>query len=122
MNNNNHSLETPLLIDPGQEDPSQHISFRGAIPYALPKSKQGETTIAILKLDRPILNQDRLNHLEIIKQLYQIVQISKDDPNNLELQTYSDDAKKHLERAVLDSAEFAAATRSAIADNFRFLI
>ena len=118
LNNNDYSLEAPLLINPGQEDPSQHISFRGEIPYAHPKSKQGETTIAILKLDRPILNQARLNHLETIKQLYQIIQLAKDNPNNLEFQTVSNNAQKFLQDAILDSAEFAAATRCAIADGF----
>jgi len=118
LNNNDCALETSLLINPTQEDPSQHISFRGEIPYAHPKSKQGETTIALLKLDRPILNQARLNHLETIKQLYQIIQLAKDNPNNLEFQTVSNNAQKFLQDAILDSAEFAAATRCAIADGF----
>ena len=122
LNNNDCSLEMPLLINPGEEDPSQHISFRGEIPYAPPKSKQGETTIALLKLNRPILNQARLNHLETIKQLYQVIQTAKDYPNDLDWKNISNDAQKFLQDAILDSAEFAAATRSAIADNFRFLI
>jgi uncharacterized protein (TIGR02646 family) len=122
LNNNDCSLEMPLLINPGQEDPSQHISFRGEIPYAYPTSKQGVTTIALLKLDRPILNQARLNHLEIIKQLSQIIQTAKDYPNDLDWKNVSNNAQKSLQNAISDSAEFASATRNAIADNFRFLI
>jgi uncharacterized protein (TIGR02646 family) len=118
LNNNDCSLEMPLLINPSEENPSQHISFRGEIPYARPKSKKGETTIALLKLDRPILNQARLNHLEMIKQLYQIIQKAKYYPNDLDWKNVSNNAQKFLQDAILDSAEFAAATRCAIADGF----
>lgn len=122
LNDNNTALETPVLIDPGHDDPSDHIIFRGEIPVPQSGSEKGKATIEIIKLDRTILNDARLIHLMKMKVIYEAIQIAKNKPNNLELKTLTDQLDQVLQDSMLDNAEFAAATRNAFNDGFRFVI
>jgi uncharacterized protein (TIGR02646 family) len=121
LHNHNIILEEPLFVNPGEEDPSQHIGFRGEVPYAIPKSTKGKPTIQILKLDRDILNDARLRHLKTQKNLYNIVQLASQKPQDKEWQALAAEAEKTLKDAISDQAEFAAATRSALQDRFKFV-
>lgn len=49
--------EEPLLLDPTQDDPEEHIMFHGPTPVAL--TRRGRTTIEVLQLDRPFLEDER---------------------------------------------------------------
>jgi uncharacterized protein (TIGR02646 family) len=121
LNNNDIILEDPLFVNPGEEDPSQHISFRGEVPYPIPGSTKGQPTITALKLDRDILNDARLRHLKMQKALYEIIQLASKKPKNDDWQAFHDQAaqaQKMLEEAISDHAEFAAATRAALQDKF----
>jgi uncharacterized protein (TIGR02646 family) len=121
FHNNDITLEEPLFVNPGEEEPSQHIGFRGEVPYAIPGSIKGKPTIQILKLDRNILNDARLRHLKTQRNLYNIVQLASQKPKDQEWQALAIEAKKTLQDAIADQAEFAAATRTALQDQFKFV-
>jgi uncharacterized protein (TIGR02646 family) len=121
LHNNNITVEEPLFVNPSNEDPSQHIGFRGEVPYAIDGSIKGKPTIQILKLDRNILNDVRLEHLQKLKLLFQLTVIAIKQPQNKELQNLAAEAEKTLQDAISDQAEFAAATRTAVQDQFKFV-
>jgi uncharacterized protein (TIGR02646 family) len=121
LNKNDIALEEPLLVNPGNEDPSQHIGFRGEVPYAIPGSIKGKLTIQMLKLDRDILNDARLRHLKTQRNLYNIVQLASQKLQDKEWQDLAAQAEKTLQDAISDQAEFAAATRAALKDQFKFV-
>jgi uncharacterized protein (TIGR02646 family) len=118
LHGNNIKLEQPLFIDPGKDEPSKHIGFRGEMPYAIRGNKKGKTTIENLGLDRNILNEVRFKHLEMIKIIHQIIQIAIENPDNHEFQKIAQEAKENLEHAVSDQGEFSAATRAALKEDF----
>jgi uncharacterized protein (TIGR02646 family) len=122
LHNNNIKIEDPLFIDPGKDEPSKHISFRGEMPYAIRRNKKGKTTIENLGLDRNILNDVRLEHLQKMKIIYQVIQISEEDTDNQELQQLAQQAKENLKYAVSEQAEFAAATRASVNDGFELFL
>ena len=118
LHNNNIKLEQPLFINPGKDEPSRHIGFRGEMPYAIRGNKKGKTTIENLGLDRNILNDIRLEHLQKMKIIYQLIQVAVEDLDNQELQKLAQQAKENLEHAVSDQGEFAAAMRASLNDGF----
>jgi uncharacterized protein (TIGR02646 family) len=118
LNNNDIALEAPLFVNPGKEDPSQHIGFRGEVPYPIAGSTKGKPTITALKLDRDILNDARLQHLQKLKILYQLTQVAPTQTQIQELKDLVAQAKEMLQTAISDHAEFAAATRAALQDKF----
>jgi uncharacterized protein (TIGR02646 family) len=121
LNNNDITVEEPLFVNPGNEDPSQHIGFRGEVPYPIDGSIKGKPTIQILKLDRKILNEVRLERLKYLKSLFQLTAIATKQPQNKELQDLAAEAKNMLQDAISDRAQFAAATRAALQDQFKFV-
>lgn len=122
LNNNDITLENPLFVNPGHENPSQHIGFRGEVPYAVPESIKGEPTIKILKLDREDLNEWRLKHLQHMKFLFRLVKASTTLPQTKESQNLVAKAEKTLQDAISDQGEFAAATRAALDNQFKFVM
>jgi uncharacterized protein (TIGR02646 family) len=122
LNNNDITHEESLFIDPGKEDPSQHIEFRGEIPYAVSGSKKGKPTIQNLKLDRNILNEARLRHLQKLRRLYEITVIADNKTQSEELKKLADEAERILQDAISDKGEFAAATRAALNNGFEYVI
>jgi uncharacterized protein (TIGR02646 family) len=120
LHSNDISVEKPLLVDPGQEDPSQHLDFKAERPIA--NSPEGKRTIAILKLDRDILNEERLRHLKQMKALHDVIKIAAQSPRNRELQDLAVQAETVLELAMSDQGVFTAATRAARNTQFRFVL
>jgi hypothetical protein len=108
-----------LFIDPGQDNPSKYIRFRGEIAYSFRGNTKGITTIEQLGLNRDILNDIRLRHLQKLKVLEDIQQLAKKQPSNQELQEQAQKAASLLQRAILDTGEFAAATRQAVKTGFQ---
>lgn len=104
--------EEPLYIDPTIDDPEQLISFRREIPYPVKNSPRGKATITDLGLDRPKLNEKRLERYEQLQVLHKIAQMNPPIPE-------SDDAKSFLDRAVLDTAEYSSMARVAIKAGFK---
>jgi len=63
--------EEPLLINPGLQDPRDHIHFQDDAPVAL--DDIGQTTITVLGLRRTDLQEARLEQLNKIKMSFRIV-------------------------------------------------
>jgi hypothetical protein len=106
--------EDPLFIDPSTDDPEQFISFRCEVPFPLGNHQKGRTTIEKLGLKRPKLNEKRLEHYARLKLLYQIAY-------KLPPVEESDDAKKLLDKAVQDKAEYASMARAALRADFKLV-
>lgn len=117
-------LEQPLFIDPGKENPEDFIGFRGEVPFAINGNQRGRITINALKLgdQNRSLTEARLQQLQPLKILYELVQIATAKPEDFELQKLAEQAKDKLDKAVRDDAEFAAAARCAMQTNFKFVI
>ena len=116
---NDTTVEEPLFIDPGQDDPSKYISFRGEFAHSIDDNQKGISTIDHLGLNRDVLNNARRRHLQVMKALYELATAYQ---NNQALQQEIRQAKKVLEEAILDSAEFAAATRQAMETRFVYVL
>ena len=65
--------ETPLLIDPGADDPEQFLDWHGEIPVPRDGDPRGEATVEIVGLDRPILNDARLERLDQLRLMREAV-------------------------------------------------
>ena len=122
LHNNDISVEEPLLVDPGKEDPSQHIVFRGAEPLPVAGSIKGKTTIDLVGLDRSILNYARLEHLKKMKAIYDWKIDAETKPQSQGRQNLVAEAEAVLQSAISDKGEYAAATRTALQDGFKFIL
>lgn len=104
------SQEDPLFVDPSS-NPEKHISFRQEIPFAKNGSKKGRATIEALGLGRLLLNERRRERYELLKMLHALASLN---PPSRE----SAQAKELLDKAILDSAEYASMVRAAVASGF----
>jgi len=112
------SQEQPMFIDCGQENPEDFIGFRGEIAYAINGNQRGQMTIDYLGINQEDLIEKRLQRLQMLKVLNKVVFFANKDPTNQESQDLANEAKSLLANALLDHAEFAAASRCAIHANF----
>lgn len=114
--------EQPLFIDPGKEDPEEFIGFRGEIAYSIEGNPKGKVTCDSLGLNERALPEARLEQLQRLKVLHQIVRLAAKQPSNIELQKLAKEAKKLLEKAIRDDAQFSSASRCALQTDFQFII
>ncbi|MBM0741628.1 hypothetical protein JOY44_08365 [Phormidium sp. CLA17] len=119
-----HSIdfEQFLFIDPGKEKPEKFIGFRGEIAYAIEGNLKGKVTIDSLKLNQRSLPEARLQRLQLLKSLWQIVQLASQKPMDKDLQKEAEKAADLLEKATKEDAEFSAASYWALQTNFQFII
>lgn len=115
-------LEEPIFVNPGVDEPSEHLRFRGEVLHLVSNSPKGKATIQALNLNRNLLNEARLKHLQKLKTLHQLLEIAGTRTQDQELQKLAAAAKRILEEALSDQGEFAAATRAASKNNFKFVI
>lgn len=104
--------ETPLLLNPADDDPEHHISFREEIAFPRNGSLRGQTTIDVAGLNRPAIWERRLDLLEKLRLVYKVAQNPTVTP---ELRT---EARAFLTAAVRDEAEYASMARAAIKSGF----
>jgi uncharacterized protein (TIGR02646 family) len=119
----NLDREQPLLIDPGQDNPEDYICFQGVSATSINDNPRGNATINLLKLnDRDALKESRRQRLDLLRRLWGVVQLSRENPDNLKLKNLADGASISIEKYLQDSAEFSSAARSALKTEFRYLI
>lgn len=96
--------EEPLFIDPGAEDPEEHIEYLAEQPRGRNGSRRGEETIEALGLRREPLREKRFDRYRLLKALRDVSLLL---PNEREGQ----EAAAILEDAVRDEAEYASMVR-----------
>ena len=101
--------ERPLFVDPAVDDPLQFISFRKEIPFPLNNSRRAKATIKLLGLDRPELNEVRLDRYWMLEALFKVAHLGIAE---------SAEAQEMLDDAVMAHAEFSSMARAAIAAGF----
>lgn len=99
--------ETPLLLRPDQEDPTDHLTFREHV--AVGKTDRGQKTIEILGLNRGKLMWDRRERYSALQDLHFLAQLDLPE---------SEKAQQKLERATIPDAEFSAMATAAIETDF----
>jgi uncharacterized protein (TIGR02646 family) len=99
-------IEEPLLIDPSKEDPSEFISFRDEVAFAMEDNLRGRTTIEILGLNkRNDLLERRREWIGILRILRDVVALIPQSPE-------AAGAMQLLSKAVADAAEYAGMSRA----------
>ena len=99
--------EMPLLIDPGKEEPREHIRFHSDEPIPYQGSRRGKVTIGILNLRHPELAEARrktIGELKVMKIALEVL-LNKgvDDENNVVTVL-----RNKLSQAVLPETEFSS--------------
>ena len=115
-------LEQPVFIDFGKENPEEFIGFRGQVAYAIEGNPRGKITIDLLKLNDRALPESRLQHLQKLRRLNEILLLARNRKNDRELQKIVVEIKKDLKKYMSDDAQFTAATRCAIDSDFEYVI
>lgn len=103
--NHNDTIEDeePMLVDPGAEDPRDHMRFRFDAPVAL--APRGEATIDVLGLERYGLADARLKWAKIIRMMYQA---KKGLEQGQDHQERIDELTLFLEKSVIPSAKYSS--------------
>lgn len=108
--------ESPLFINPADEEPNLYIGFRGDAAYAIRGQQKGIETIKGLQLNRKEIRLRRSEKLEMLKMVYQIamlqIPVSPEDQRA---------AEALLDKYSGEQAEYSATVRSAITDGFRYV-
>lgn len=112
------TLESPLFLQPAQQDPEQHIGFRKEIPFPIVGSPTGKETIRALGLDRELLNEVRRDRLAALTTLREVVALDAALSGNTEGRQLVQKARILLAEAVTDAGEFAAMARAAAKVDF----
>ncbi len=122
--NHRHPLrqEEPLFLDPGKDNPEDHIGFRAEMAFAINHSERGALSIDVLALNRNALPEARLQRLSQLKVLYQLIQMANHRPDDTQFQILARRAQLRLNQAAQEESEFTSAIRWAIQTNFRFVM
>ena len=111
--------EEPLLIDPSQDEPTEHIRFDRYDACPVNDSLRGKETIRILKLNRRQIRDRRFDRWQAIQKFLMIllrkdllVRTSEGRAIIIEIENQLNEWKR-------DNAEFTAMTRAAILDGLR---
>jgi uncharacterized protein (TIGR02646 family) len=116
------SREQPLLLHPAETEPERFLSFRHEVAFAPRANRAGSITIAVVGLNRPALREARREHLSKLHTLYQLRRLAHQRPSDTALQSLAQAAQQQLDQAIEDSAPFAAASRAALACDFRYAL
>ena len=98
--------EHPVLVNPADEDPRDHIRFDEDLPTAT--SRRGCATIVRLGLRRPNLREDRLKLLGQIKRYHEIIELSAERLDDTELQAIALKFGKFISDAKQRDSDFSS--------------
>ena len=101
--------EQPLFINPANEEPSEHIGFRGHKP--VPITSRGRETIKGLGLRRDGLEKDRSRYLEILR-LYRDLVEKANDSQGPAIRAEIMKAQDFLKAATLPAAKYSSMARA----------
>jgi uncharacterized protein (TIGR02646 family) len=109
--------ESPLFINPAEEDPEALIGWRKEVAYPIKNDKRAKQTIEELGLNRPALIHSRRKAFEeIAKALPDIAAIAKAYPNEKGAQRMAERLHALISKHCKDEEEFAAMFRTALRD------
>ena len=90
--------EEPMLVDPGAEDPRDHIRFRYDAPE--PQTPRGKETICVLGLERSDLAEARLKMAKLIGLAKRVVELYE-AVNAIEQRQMDQDQQKDIDETVI---------------------
>jgi uncharacterized protein (TIGR02646 family) len=106
--------ETPLLINPTEQNPEKYISFNEYVPYSIDDNSYGITTIKILNLTRTDLEEKRKKLLnEFNTQLFIIKKAANKIEDN-DWQELAEEARQLINEMALPQAKYSAMIKAAI--------
>ena len=113
------SCEKPLLLHPGVNDPAEFLDFREEYLFAIDANPRGTKTIEALGLNREPLAKMRRDQLVLFNLLVEFrkviaQKISDQGDPDIELVRKLAELDAQIQRYIQDSAEYAAACRSAL--------
>lgn len=114
------SAESPLFINPAEEDPEAFITFHKEVVRAVDGNRRGAVTIESLGLDRSNLEDRRLKFFQVALYFADLIKYAAERPEDSEAQDIAARAKEWLEEAVLNSSEYAGMVRAAVRANFTY--
>src|SRR5262249_10499649 len=110
----NLAKEEPLLVDPSTLDPADFIEFREERAHAIGDCPEGQTTIAVLGLNRPELMEARGRRLQDLKVLLDLCTLLREKVATTptpELIARLRDMEKTVQASREATGEYAAMTR-----------
>ncbi len=120
--------ETPLFIDPQQDDPGRYIEYIVDKPRAIQGNAKGRITIEKTGIDRQFLDERRFRKYQWCKRLYESMTALREFLHHSALMqeerqycnTLTANIQEQLDNAQKDEAEFALMIRCAIQHEFRY--
>jgi hypothetical protein len=103
------AAEQPMLIHPGDEEPSDTIGFRGEMVFPIGADPRARVTIEVLGLNREELAEFRLDHLAPFKLLREALPLLPADSAEAR------DIQELFEQAVLPRAQYSSMIRALVA-------
>lgn len=113
---NNIGDEQPVFIHPANEDAESFITFKEEIPAAVNGNVRGKATLAKLGLDRELLNEQRRELFNKLRDIYDLAKIFPDTNPYLKREVINI-VKKYFEASQSDETEYASMLRSFFRDN-----
>lgn len=108
--NDDIKSEQPLFINPADEEAEAFITFNEEIPKAVDDNERGNETIKKLGLDRELLNEQRRNRLNMIRDIYDLSKLFPETfPQKKEVLLM---IKKYYDSSLLDETEYASMLRA----------
>jgi uncharacterized protein (TIGR02646 family) len=109
------TTEEPLLINPAEVDPANHIDFRNARAVAVGGSPKGKATIRVMGLNRPELREARSRRLQTLGHLALVRDLLKEKSaiaSTRALVAQLAEAETALQESHANTAEYAAMARA----------
>lgn len=105
--------ESPVLVNPADEDPQKYIGFRKEIPVGLDKDGRGKRTISMLGLDRSPLNERRAERYRVVQIAFTVARA--DPGRNPDIPPEAiDQARRYLDSVMREDAEYFSMIQAAI--------
>ena len=109
--NDDYNLEQPVFINPANEDVEALITFNEEIPKAVDGNIRGDQTIKKLELDRAPLNEQRMQTLNKVRDIYDLAKVFPETNPFLKAQVRNV-VQKYFNSSLLDETEYASMLRS----------